>query len=303
MTLPNLLIAGVPKGGTTSLFRYLEQHPEICPASVKEIGYFSPLRSEGGVLPSTDSYSQHFDHCDKERYAMEATPAYSYGGVRMIQGIKTVLDRPRILIVLRNPVDRLWSAYTFQRTKGHLPGVSSFEDYVSICNDKRRKGEKQGPYFGGVTIGFYGEYLQDWFDLFERDVKILFADNLFTDPQTVVKDVCRWLSIDANPATDFDYDVRNKTAHARNITVSRAARTMKRTGGELLKRAPALEHVLRRTYVRLNTGDLEEKLSTETRRRLEDMYLPSNIKVAQLLKARGYGRLPSWLTLEPVRQQ
>ncbi len=78
---------------------------------------------------------------------------------------------------------------------------------------------------------------------------------------------------------------------------------MKRTGGELLKRAPALEHVLRRTYVRLNTGDLEEKLSTETRRRLEDMYLPSNIKVAQLLKARGYGRLPSWLTLEPVRQQ
>ncbi|MBA2274793.1 MAG: sulfotransferase domain-containing protein [Actinobacteria bacterium] len=300
MTLPNLLIAGVPKGGTTSLFRYLEQHPDICPADVKEIGFFSSLRREGASLPSTESYRQHFAHWNGERYSMEATPAYCYGGLRMLRGIKAVLDRPRIMIVLRNPVDRLWSAYTFQRTKGHLPAVSSFEEYVSICIDKRRKGEKQGPYFGGVTIGFYGDYLQDWFDLFGQDVKILFADDLFADPQAVVTELCRWLSIDENAVADFDYDVRNKTTHARNVAISRAVRTIKRTGDGLLKRAPSLERTLRQTYLRLNTGDLEEKLSTETRRRLEDMYLLSNVTVAQLLGARGYKRLPSWLTLEPV---
>jgi hypothetical protein len=57
-TLPNLLLAGVPKAGTTSLFRYLEQHPDICSSSDKEIGYFNPLR-HGGTLGPLDTFREH----------------------------------------------------------------------------------------------------------------------------------------------------------------------------------------------------------------------------------------------------
>ncbi len=93
--LPNLLIAGVPKGGTSSLFRYLAQHPDICPASVKEIAFFNPLRREGGTLPSLDTYRKHFAHCEGEEYAMEATPSYCYGAKRMIEAI----SRPSAVLV------------------------------------------------------------------------------------------------------------------------------------------------------------------------------------------------------------
>jgi len=298
--LPNLLIAGVPKGGTSSLFRYLAQHPDICPAAVKEIAYFNPLRREGAVLPSLESYKAHFAHCEGEKYAMEATPSYCYGGGRMIEGIKQTLGRPRVIISLRNPVDRLWSAYTFQRTKGHLEGVRSFEDYVSICIEKRQNGKKQGPYFGGVTISFYGEYVPSWFDRFDEDVKIIFTDDLFADPAAVVSELCRWLSIDHHAATGLDYLTYNKTTHARSIKLSQATRTLKQRGDGLLKRVPAVEKSLRKTYVRLNSGELDETLQPQTRRDLDEMYRESNLAVSVALKARGYDRLPPWLERQPA---
>jgi Sulfotransferase domain len=130
----------------------------------------------------------------------------------MLEGIKSVLGTPRIVIILSDPVDRLWSAYTFQRTKGHLSGVGSFEEYVAVCNDKRRLGQRQGPYFGGVTISFYGDYIPDWFDLFGDDVRIMFADFLFEDPRAEMEGLSRWLGIDDQIAGSFDYSTHNKTA-------------------------------------------------------------------------------------------
>ncbi|MCA1600865.1 MAG: sulfotransferase domain-containing protein, partial [Acidobacteria bacterium] len=126
----NLLLAGVPKAGTTSLFEYLGQHPDICASAYKGPGYFSPLR-RGEALPSLATYNQNFAHCKGQRYAMEATPGYCYGGRRLVEGIERTLDEPNIIISLRDPVDRLWSSYTWQRSRGHLATVESFEKYVS----------------------------------------------------------------------------------------------------------------------------------------------------------------------------
>lgn len=72
----NLRLAGVPKAGTTSLFEYLGQHPEICASTYKGPGYISPLR-RGEALPSLDSYRKNFAHCAGQRHAMEATPSYA----------------------------------------------------------------------------------------------------------------------------------------------------------------------------------------------------------------------------------
>src|SRR4051794_41003093 len=64
--LPNLIIAGVSKGGTTSLFRYLAQHPDICPSPIKELRYFEPLRY-GEPLTPIESCARHFEHCTGQR--------------------------------------------------------------------------------------------------------------------------------------------------------------------------------------------------------------------------------------------
>ncbi len=70
--LPNLIIAGVGKAGTTSLFWYLSQHPGICASDVKEIQYFTPLSEGDGVLPPLSEYARHFAACDR--------PALPVGG-------------------------------------------------------------------------------------------------------------------------------------------------------------------------------------------------------------------------------
>jgi hypothetical protein len=297
--LPNLLVAGVPKCGTTSLFWYLSQHPEICASDEKGVRYFNPLR-DGGALPSLETYKQHFSHYNGEAYAAEGTPSYCYGGRTLLEAIRRVLHNPRIILSLRDPVDRLWSAYTFQRTGGFLRGVSSFEEYVAICVEKRRLDEKQGPAFGGVTISFYGEYLPDWFDLFGDDVRVVFAEDLFSEPVDVVSDLCRWLSIDSEAPASFDYGARNKTMHARNLSLSRSVHALKRRGDHVLKRVPVLRQGLRSAYMRLNTGDLAEKLRPETRARLEVMYEESNSMVASILRQKGYDRLPPWLEKVPA---
>ncbi|MBA2561058.1 MAG: hypothetical protein H0V07_14455, partial [Propionibacteriales bacterium] len=82
------------KAGTTSLFDYLGQHPEVCPSDVKELRYFSPLRYGEETAPIT-TYSAHFDSCTQQKYAMEATPGYFYGGAALARGMRVACPSVR----------------------------------------------------------------------------------------------------------------------------------------------------------------------------------------------------------------
>jgi hypothetical protein len=296
--LPNLLVAGVPKAGTTSLFYYLGQHPDICASRAKGVRYFKPLANQGGSLPDQETYARFFSHCREERYRMEATPGYSFGGTNMLLAIQTTLDDPRIVISLREPVQRLWSAYTFQRTKANLPGVDSFEEYLAACDRQRARGKTivVGGHFNGVSISMYAEYLESWFATFGDAVKIVFAERMFSDPPGVVTDLCRFLQIDAAVAASFAYAVRNKTAHAKNLSVSHRAHALKKTTDKLLQRAPGLKERLRSAYESFNTTTHPpEQLHPETRSRLDQLFSASNAEVADILLSRGYRSLPEWL--------
>ena len=98
--LPNLLLAGIGKAGTTSLFWHLSQHPDICASRVKEPRYFLALSENDedaeGVPAPLETYTALFDRCGSRRYAMEATPHYFHGGARLIDGLKRTLPDPRI---------------------------------------------------------------------------------------------------------------------------------------------------------------------------------------------------------------
>ena len=85
--LPNLIIAGVNKAGSTSLFHYLSQHPEVCGSKDKETCYFLPLLYNESISPITN-YEAQFSHCGKSAYRLEATPAYIYGGEKIAAEIK-----------------------------------------------------------------------------------------------------------------------------------------------------------------------------------------------------------------------
>jgi hypothetical protein len=298
--LPNLLIVGVPKAGTGSLFFYLGQHPEICPASQKETGYFAALSEPGNGLEPLSSYEAYFRHCGVQRYAMEASPAYCYGGPRLVMGIRDALDRPWIVVILRDPVDRLWSAYTFQRSLMHLPGINSFEEYVAASEDQRRASLRENRnipatgHFKGLAIGFYGEYLGDWFDTLGDQVRVVFFDDLVSDPRRVLVDLCDWLGIDGSVTSSFSLAVQNKTIDPRSLTVARAAFGAKRYLRRILEPVPRVREALRGVYLRLNAGASAESMQPATREHLLDLYRGSNRTVADQLRSRGY-ELPPWL--------
>lgn len=300
----NLVIAGVPKAGTGSLFAYLAQHPQICPSDVKETGYFNRYhpRWYPGPPPSVESYAAHWAGCAGERYAMEATPSYCYAGKPVITAMREVLGEPKIVITLRDPVERLWSAYTFQHAVGNNARIGSFAEYLDVLERRARDGGDLVPGDGlhGLYIGYYGDYLPLWLDEFGDDLRVVFVDDMRSDPHAVVSGLCAWLDLETDVVADFDFDVRNATRHPRSRYLAAAARTLKRNSERLKLLPPALERRVKRAYSRLNTGDLTESFDPALRRRVEDLYRDSTRKTAQALRAYGYTELPSWLHPDPA---
>jgi hypothetical protein len=131
LLLPNLIIAGVNKGGTTSLFSYLSRHSEICPFAKKELCYFLPLTYGEKMLP-IEEYSQYFQQqYDGQKYIMESTPGYFYGRKLIPQAIKNDLGNIKILIILREPISRLFSFYRFQKSMLKLDQNITFNEYIN----------------------------------------------------------------------------------------------------------------------------------------------------------------------------
>lgn len=296
MSLPDLLIVGVPKAGTSSLFAYLAQHPDVCASTKKETGYFSARSLDGRSGPLAD-YERFFSHRAAERYAMEATPAYCYGGPHVREAIRSTLGTPRLVLILREPVDRLWSAYTFQRSLGHLAGIDSFAHYVDACERERRTYPSildQGS-LKGLSIGMYGEYVPAWTEGFGSDLRVLFFDDLRADPGGVVRDLCGWLGIDTAATATFSYEARNPTVHPRSLAAARGAGVARGLSHRVLGWAPGVRRRLRDAYLRLNAGSIEERPSAETLARVAGLYEASNRTAADALRTHGTSSLPAWL--------
>jgi hypothetical protein len=155
--LPNLIIPGVAKAGTTSLHDYLGQHPDICAARIKEVNFFTDGGNPAG-REGLDRYERFFSHCAGQRYRVESSPAYFYGGEGVIAALQETLAGPRIIISLREPAIRLWSAFTFLQSMGRLPPERSFAEYVTWCRGQYDSGGSTTPY----ALSLYGERLPAW---------------------------------------------------------------------------------------------------------------------------------------------
>ncbi|GIU97220.1 MAG: hypothetical protein KatS3mg013_1023 [Actinomycetota bacterium] len=303
MTLPNLVIAGVGKAGTTSLFWYLSQHPDICASDEKEIRYFAGLTEGGTELPPVETYERHFRHCRGERYAMEASPQYFHGGAPVIQAMRRLLGRPRVVISLRDPVERLWSQFRFTKSRlGPVPETLSFEAYVErsehIWREQAPLTPETRPWWH-LAGGVYADHIEPWLESFGGDLRVVFAEHLAEDPRAVVVDLARWLGIDEVCVRSFTFSIENRTELVRSRLLQRVALFLNRErllGGRRRLKAP-----LRRAYYALNRRRTPETMDPATRRHLEELFAPHNARLASILRAHGYEDLPAWLRRDEGR--
>jgi hypothetical protein len=298
MRLPNLVIVGVGKGGTTSLFWYLSQHPDICASDEKEIRYFAALSEGGDDLPPVASYSEHFRHCRGERYALEASPQYFSGGERVASAMAGLLEAPRVIVSLRDPVERLWSQFRFVKTRlGPIPESMTFEEYVERSERVWRDGATLTPEtmpFWHLAGGVYADRIEPWFATFGERFRVVFFERLAADPAAVVEDVAGWLEIDREPVRSFRYTVENRTTMFRSERLQKMALFLNRE--DLLGSRRRLKAPLRKLYYTVNRRQDDGAMPADVRRHLQELYAPENRRLAAVLTERGCAELPAWLT-------
>ena len=301
LALPNLLVPGVGKSGTSSMFWYLSQHPDICPADKKEVNYFKALRfEEEPTVPvvSTEQYATHFSHCTGQRYRLDASQLYFDGGPRVRAAVKRHFADPKILPILRDPVDRLFSSYLSSKNLGTLAPSTTFRVFFDDCTRLRRTREdllKKNGRYRALRTSYYIEHACAWFDEFE-DVRIVFFEHMVEDPRQFVTEICEWLRIDVDPVCDIDFTHRNKTVGHRSRTLFRLANKMNLQLDRGVRFGPRTKRALRSVYWALNATEKRERLTAADRARAEEFFAPSNAALRQELRRRGYRRLPPWLS-------
>jgi hypothetical protein len=272
-SLPNLIIAGVNKAGTTSIFTYLSLHPEICVSRKKETCYFLPIRY-GKKLAPLNEYKKYFAHCAGQKYTMESTPGYFYGGLTLARSIRETLGNIKILIVLRDPIDRLFSFYKAQKSRLILDGELTFREYVKHCEclGKEVVLEEHNKYWG-ITGGFYSNYIDSWFDTFdERHVMVHFFEDLKSDVRVFLKELCKWLGIDPNVYDTMDFGVENKSVNFKNRAVHTLALGFNKKFETFFRKYPTIKQALRHIYFNVNTLEFEETIKDEERAYLMKIY-------------------------------
>jgi hypothetical protein len=296
--LPNLLIAGVAKAGTSSLAWYLTQHPDICPGDRKEINYFSPLVFGLPPRESIEDYARHFSAWAGQTYRLDASPRYFYGGPKLVEAVRSTLPDPKTMIILRDPVDRFWSSYRSKKDRDRLDEGVTFAEFFEACRSRYAEGvdvQKANHRYRSLRIGAYAENLRDWIDGFGSELKIVFFEHLAADPHAVVVDVCEAIGLDPAPAADFDYAVRNVTIPPRSRKLSAVTRRINLRVDRHFRERPELKARLRSAYKTVNGRRQKERMTTEDRALVEAFYAGPNRELQELLSGLGYTDFPAWL--------
>jgi len=230
VALPDFLVIGAPKAGTTALHAALAGHPGLFMSAVKEPKFFltdGPPPSRGGGPGDVQTYREHiwrradyealFEDAPPGSLRGESTPFYLYDRQAQRQ-IHTVLPEVKMIAVLRDPVERAHSNWT------HLwsAGLDPIGDFPAACAaETSRVAAGWAPFWHYTRLGRYGEQLDHLLGLFPRDqVFILRYRDLVDTPAPVLDAICTFLGVAPGIITHVPRE--NVTAHPQHSPRHRA---------------------------------------------------------------------------------
>jgi hypothetical protein len=200
--LPSVLIIGTQKGGTTSLFNYLVQRPDVRIPLAKEVHYFDLHYDQG-----TRWYRGHFPYSHQLRHgalSLEASPYYLVHPLAP-QRAAQLLPKVKLIALLRNPIDRALSHYqhevragretlSFEEAINHEPARLAGEE-ERLCRDPLYYSYNHHR-FSYLLRGIYVDQLRRWMAYFPRpQLLVLQSERLFRDPASVTATVCEFLGL------------------------------------------------------------------------------------------------------------
>jgi hypothetical protein len=224
MAKPNFLLVGAQKAGSTSLYNYLKEHPQVFMPPRKEPLYFTSeiakVKQEDKWMQEAikkangktyiDNYSEYlelFKDVKNEIAIGEASANYLYYHQTSIPKIKEKLGNIKILIILRSPVDKIFSQYKFLRKGGAEP----YSFIKALEKEPERIKQNYNALYHYISQGLYFKQIKAFFDNFS-DVKVVLLEDLKKEPAKCMRSVFEFLSVDSY-YTISDYKVHFKTSH------------------------------------------------------------------------------------------
>ncbi|NRA10447.1 MAG: sulfotransferase [Crocinitomicaceae bacterium] len=279
---PNFLIVGAAKAGTTSIAKYLEEHPEIFISKEKEPFYFvrdsfNKIPKEDLMLPiiekkfhtDSESYFSLFDGVTEKRSG-EASVHYLYHHDEVIPKVKEELGDVHIIIVLRDPANRAFSNYTYQQRVE----LDTFEKALAKEGEKKAKGWNSFWYY--KDQGNYSESVQAYLSAFSN-VHVCLFDDLKKDSSSFMKSMYSFLDVD--PTFEPNLEQRHNPTLAPKNKIVQFFFYLKIKYRIRL----GLPSFMKRKIMKASMKTSNQKINPETRQMLRNYYKTDILKLEIIL--------------------
>lgn len=289
---PNFLITGVAKAGTTSLYYYLSQHPEV-EIPRKETFFFardfykntgsgtSPhFRGKENIVFTEREYDLFYRKCNSKAVG-EVSTCYAYLYETSIELIKKKLGDIKIIFLLRHPVERALSAYNHFRRMKQEP--LTFKDAIEKESHRIELGWDFMWHY--TSMGFYAKQVQAFKENFAQ-VKIFLTDDLDANPQQLMKDIFKFIGIDDNfiPDTGFRYNISGtRPDRLRFGSFFNGPFSRKVIYPVLKKIIPEKERRQAKHHLRMPSENIENLIDTSLKKQLTDMYSDDIILLEKII--------------------
>lgn len=267
LNLPNWIIAGAPKAGTSSLFQWLSDHPGVTAAHEKETCYFADPGShtfrkaqnfrDNGLA----GYARLFQHAPEDAAAViEATPGYMYSETALRE-LPHLQSRPSFIFVLREPVAQLQSLYRYYRENWNwIPRSMSFRDFIDASDQGLPLFRNNELAQNAVANAHYERVLGRWRDACGDDrVHVLLFEDLIAEKLSFMRSIASRMGLDAAFYDTYSFPAENVSYAARSYLLQRLNIAVR----GYVPRGRAYEGI-RHLYRRFNTSPPQAGIDTDS---------------------------------------
>ena len=216
--LPSFIIIGAQRCGTTSLYDYLSHHPQIIPSPVKELFYFDdyytrPIEWYKSFFPTKKEQEKLERDLVARVITGEASPSYFFHPYAA-KRIKETLPQVKLILVLRDPIERAYSHYNHIRRLNREP--LSFEealakeveritpDIEKLAKDEFYKADQRRDY-SYLTRGYYAKQLTEWYKYFPKEqLLVVQSEEFYRETPRVYNEIVEYLGLNSYTLPSFE---------------------------------------------------------------------------------------------------